>query len=783
MTDDRSSVGWVNSPSPEPLTGLPKTRSQKPTRPASASATTLPYRSSNASLSSLFASTSTLPSRAGSAQIDTPSQETGSESLFLTASPGAVSSPTFLEDRSDDPRKLITRAFVPHVAVHASPDTDEILKEKGFEGGFREILRPFGERVHGKVTVRDSVGASRTWDDFGVRFVGLGDGIEDPRNGNHRNSNALPRGSFGSLDQGQALPGLRRGGDISAIEALVERHLAYAELVSGDYITDYLNYQDLSSQSSSSISPFFSLYLRRLLSAIPLTPHETFSHPVACVIAISSRNPSPIESLRQLYNTTSQGEKKLPVWVNNDYLRYYVLVHDEDKDDIAKSTVLFDQMKRHFGLHCHLLRLRSSQCLPTDDDSVRLPICNWISAAEELAEIQRREHSEDIEDPRPCLFDSDATAVRTFVREMVTQSIVPFMERCTATWNDQVASRRRGIGGRFISLSKRWTGFGAGRSSSGTGLAGGSTGSNSNYDALQGFYRPDAPEAIMRKLADYAFMLRDWKLAQSTYELLRTDFNNDKAWRYHAGANEMTAISTLLSPQAMTSKTRSETIDQMLDTAAYSYITRCSAPYDALRSLAVGAELLRIRGGSAADDASRWAIRILETRTLGEIGNALFTERVGACYGSRKGAGTGRWGSRRRKNAMWDVLAADIWLRLEKSLQAEKCLNNADALYQEIANGQERAEFDGMRSFIEELRVELQARRAPPQPAEGELEMANEQSNLMEVESEKMDQRHHRQSILGAPAAPFGTLDTDALSSVRTVGEQNEGPENQFEPN
>lgn len=40
----------------------------------------------------------------------------------------------------------------------------------------------------------------------------------------------------------------------------------------------------------------------------------------------------------------------------------------------------------------------------------------------------------------------------------------------------------------------------------------------------------------MRKLADYAFMLRDWKLAHSTYDIVRKDFANDKAWKYAAGA-------------------------------------------------------------------------------------------------------------------------------------------------------------------------------------------------------------------------------------------------------
>jgi hypothetical protein len=80
----------------------------------------------------------------------------------------------------------------------------------------------------------------------------------------------------------------------------------------------------------------------------------------------------------------------LPHWVNNTFLRYYVLVHDEDNDDIAKSTALYEQMKRHFGLHCHLLRLRSAQCVPSDDDSVRLPQSEWIAASEEIAAIQKR---------------------------------------------------------------------------------------------------------------------------------------------------------------------------------------------------------------------------------------------------------------------------------------------------------------------------------------------------------------------------------------------------------
>ncbi|KAF2458995.1 ER-golgi trafficking TRAPP I complex 85 kDa subunit-domain-containing protein, partial [Lineolata rhizophorae] len=478
-----------------------------------------------------------------------------------------------------EPRNLMLRGFAPRVGVVASGDTEEIVREKGVQGGFLALVRPFGEWVQGKVTVRDSHGASRTWEDYGVRFVGMGD----------------------EADVG----GLRVGGDIGAIEEAVDRHLEYAE-VRGELGEDDLDGDDgqwggepgsstalASAATSLSSSPFYSLYIRRLLSGLPLTSHETFAHPVACIIAISSRNPAPIEELRNLYSSTNAGIHRLPPWVNNDYLRYYVLVHDEDHDDITKSTSLYEQMKRHFGLHCHLLRLRSTQCVPSDDDSVRLPLCEWISAGEELSEIERRESADDDEDPTPCVFDSDATALRTFVRELVTQSVIPSMERLSATWNEQVLSRRRGLSGRFMSLSKRWTPFGGSNPLAAAG--GGSGGPGGHYDSQHGVYRPDAPEAVMRKLADYAFMLRDFRLAHSTYEVLRGDFGNDKAWRHYAGAAEMCALTSLLLLLPPYAAARLDQAEQNLDNAAYSYVTRCAAPYHALRALTCGLELLRLR--------------------------------------------------------------------------------------------------------------------------------------------------------------------------------------------
>ena len=666
---------------------------------------------------------------------------------------------------------------MPHIAVHSSKDTVDLVGDKGFEGGLWALLRPFGERVQGKVTVRDSTGAGKTWDDFAVRFVQLGDGLEVPT--------ALRKsqeGKGGTANGQKPIPvavaakRARSGGDISQVETLVNRHLTYAEEYPSTGEDDYLTCREGKTKDSGIPSPFYTLFLRRLLSGLPLAPHETFAHPVACIIAISSRNTNPIEELRKLYAESSQ---QLPMWVNNEYLRYYVLVHDEERDDITKSIALFEQMKRHFGLHCHLLRLRSSQCISSDDDSVHLPRCEWLAAAEELSEIQARELHEDMDDSHPCIYESDTTAIKTFIRELVTQSVIPSMERNISTWNDQVASRRRGVSGRLLNITKKWTvGFGGTRN----GSNGSPTGSSSNYDSLQGFYRPDAPEAIMRKLADYAFMLRDWKLAYSTYNLLISDFSNDKAWRYHAATNEMAAISILLSQQDISSTKRKESVDNVLEAACYSYITRCSTTYGALRALALTMELLRLRGGSATDDAARWGVKLLEYRVVGVIGEALIKERIAVYYASKIGSGSRAWGSRARKSALWSILAADAWLTLGKPQQAKLRLDEAGDKYGELLVKGGLEKWSEASPFLAGLRREVVQALYPESAIEGSLMPSEEmETEVMVEESQAFESRPHRRSLMGVQAPVLTGLESSPLLRMDEAEVLEENVKIQFE--
>lgn len=281
------------------------------------------------------------------------------------------------------PRQIIVNSFAPRVTCYASTDANEFIKLKGCKAGLRELLCSFGERVHGKVVIRDSLGVSREWEDFGVRFI-------DPSSiQNIRTLEGSSQETLSLRHLNIQTPSITLD-PTASIDKIVQRYL---ELHDGCLDSDAPLPHDLSIGTSRSCrnddEPLYSFYLRKLLSSTPIVPYETFSHPIACIIAVSSRNTAPIECLRQLYESSTHAQDNIPAWINADYLRYYVLIHDEENDDITKSTALFDLMKRHFGLHCHLLRLRSSQCVPTDDDSFQVPSCEWLSADEELDRLRR----------------------------------------------------------------------------------------------------------------------------------------------------------------------------------------------------------------------------------------------------------------------------------------------------------------------------------------------------------------------------------------------------------
>lgn len=343
---------------------------------------------------------------------------------------------------------------------------------------------------------------------------------------------------------------------------------------------------------------------------------------------------------------------------------------------------------------------------------------------------------------------------------MLIQSIVPFMESRIVTWNDQVASKRRGLGGRFMSLSKRWTTFGSSRGSSAATTASQSL-SNASFDPDRGYYSPEAPEAIMRQLADYAFMLRDFKLAYSTYDALRADFSNDKAWTYHASASELAVVSYLLIPQTLSTRSRSEVIDQKLDTALYSYLTRCSMPSGAVRSLLLTIELLIGRGAGASEDAVKWTIRLLELGILSAIPQTLVTERIADVHRLRSGLGTLNLGSRKRQAVFWSILASTLWVRLDKPALASNRLREARTMMNDPHLGANGLAFPAMRILCRELDQRISGGKDAPVSDSYSNLVDDTNHSIVDEANERLNDEVATITLEPADAGGFSTIEAN----------------------
>ncbi|GEQ66722.1 hypothetical protein JCM33374_g385 [Metschnikowia sp. JCM 33374] len=193
----------------------------------------------------------------------------------------------------------------------------------------------------------------------------------------------------------------------------------------------------------------------------------------------------------------------------------------------------------------------------------------------------------------------DAT-LRTKVFEFVSRSLIPHMERKIRTWDDGVLAPKKSIAGRFFSVSRKLFNTNIPNENPSQSTTPGV------YDHVGNFYHRSAPEQIIRKLADWSLMLKDFKYAYSTYDVIKKDYTNDKAWAYVASTQEMCIVSLLLAqtqplasdtlPQKPDKNTlrkiRHDIIEPYVDNLSYTYKQRFNVKTYAVRSYLVVAELL-----------------------------------------------------------------------------------------------------------------------------------------------------------------------------------------------
>ncbi|CAG8787064.1 2327_t:CDS:2, partial [Racocetra persica] len=144
-------------------------------------------------------------------------------------------------------------------------------------------------------------------------------------------------------------------------------------------------------------------------------------------------------------------------------------------------------------------------------------------------------------------------------------------------------------------------------------------GNSSN--AANTIYLYNTPEAQMRKLADYAFMLRDYRPAHSVYDTVKKDFLADKAWKYYAGAQEMVGVCLLIAGNKLE-------VDHYFEQAVNAYLNRSKVPFYATRATLLYYELLKHK--KLYKDAPTALVRL--TGDDSDLRSALFLEQAAHAF-------------------------------------------------------------------------------------------------------------------------------------------------------
>ncbi|PWN52637.1 hypothetical protein IE53DRAFT_384894 [Violaceomyces palustris] len=502
----------------------------------------------------------------------------------------------------------IHAALCPRVAVLSSEDVDQLVQENGVND-LSSLLRPFESTVE-RLSVRTSQLENKTCERFPLRF--------DP------------------LSVFQAGPSLSGIGEVldnvsSHISANAKRWDTAIVCPRVQSLEDLAS-SGISTEPLEKVTPWFADFRDMLLRHRSVSRHETFGHPVAVLLAVSSRSPDPMNDFARLYEASQSAS----VFENHPYvdphiLRYYVVIHDVNKSgpDLTQSLELLSTIKRTYGLHCCLLPLNSAtsssqksrgfseiwaRALQSDPRAAMLSPNistpqkedggddlkdrgrwstpgapeNEDAETSEARKLWRKSlgeesgHTEADGEYGRLLDDEDVKRLKGFVRELTAQSVVPFMERCVQQWNEQLAASRRGLTGRLFGASRKLFG-----SSKNTSQGSQVPGYNVQYD----YYPHSALEAQTRRLADFAFTIRDYKLAAAMYDLGRKDFASDKAWRYSAGATEMFGLSHLMI--MLTTRSSPIDVDSYLAQACQDHATHGDAELSGLKATLLYYEVYR----------------------------------------------------------------------------------------------------------------------------------------------------------------------------------------------
>ncbi|KAK7064334.1 ER-golgi trafficking TRAPP I complex 85 kDa subunit-domain-containing protein [Favolaschia claudopus] len=256
---------------------------------------------------------------------------------------------------------------------------------------------------------------------------------------------------------------------------------------------------------------------------------EGWNHPVALIFAVSTTAPNPLQAITALHSRAIE----LPSWVDPSFLRYTLIIHPQNSPfSDEEAGALYNAVKKQFGLNSYLLPLTLPSPPPPP-----VPVPALIPRLPPPPSSDSPEPSAlGMPPPTPNtpapgalntlrMSDKDIQQTARFTREFLVMSLIPWMEKCVVEWNENFSSNRR-LPSRLFSSTRRLFGSPS-PSPAPTHVSSSSLSRASTYNGSSvitgGAAGGPAPPSQQRRLAEFATILGDFRLAVVVWEALRKE--------------------------------------------------------------------------------------------------------------------------------------------------------------------------------------------------------------------------------------------------------------------
>ncbi|THU74886.1 hypothetical protein C4D60_Mb04t38130 [Musa balbisiana] len=192
-----------------------------------------------------------------------------------------------------------------------------------------------------------------------------------------------------------------------------------------DLISEPPQLENLLKNSESDLCPsWIETFNKELIRTLSFSEHETFDHPVACLLVVSSKDEQPINRFVDILNTNQLPSLLSDGVMDPKVLKHYLLLHDNQDGSPEKITSILAEMRNTYGSNCKLLCINSAQSANGNGKDIQ-----WMPYGSHVL------HNDDI----ACFLSTDdINAVRDFMLDLSSNYVIPHVEQKIRILNQQI---------------------------------------------------------------------------------------------------------------------------------------------------------------------------------------------------------------------------------------------------------------------------------------------------------------------------------------------------------